>query len=54
MPISLEQIQSMLDDIDSANYVSDWEADYVDQMLKLTDAGQFPSDKQIEKIKEII
>jgi hypothetical protein len=51
----IAEIQGLLDDIDSAPYVSDWEAEFIDQMLKLTDKdrGLMPSAGQIDKIKQI-
>lgn len=50
---TIDEIKGLLDDIDNARYVSDWEAEFIDKMMKMTDAGQMPSGGQIIKIMNI-
>jgi hypothetical protein len=50
----LDAIISMLDDIDAIGVgVTEWEAEFVDRMLKLTDADKCPTSDQIAKIMQI-
>ena len=45
--MNLEQAQSQIDDIDEhGRRLTDWEADFIDRMLKQLDLGIPPSRKQ--------
>lgn len=49
-----QQLFSDLDDIDNhGRYLTDWEADFVDQMLKLMERGDMPTRKQADMIGTI-
>ena len=52
--MNIEDAQSKLDDIDNkGSAVTDWEAEFIDSMLKQTDKGIPPTDKQAEMINSI-
>ena len=50
----LEQAQNMLDQIDNfGENLTEWEVDFVDDLLKQTDQGRCPTDRQMGIIKRI-
>ena len=49
-----EEAQNLLDDIDSqGREITDWELDFIDQMLKKTDQGYEPTVKEAAVIRRI-
>lgn len=49
-----EHLLGLLDDIDNDGHgVTDWEADFIDQMLKRMEAGEMPTQKQADTIRKI-
>ena len=52
--MTLEEVQCMIDDIDIVGRgLTDWEASYLDKMLKLTNNDKMPTAEQIAKLEEI-
>jgi hypothetical protein len=52
--VTNDEAQALLDDIDTnGTGLTDWEADFVDDMLKKTDDGYGPTNREAEKLCQI-
>lgn len=49
----LDEIEGKLDEIDTCGDLNDWEIEFVDSMLKKTDKGYIPTQKEMVKINEL-